>query len=91
MTRRFLRLQACTPERQSLCESHRQRRWLTRRSYGFRPRRGQHDALDALAFGITRTNVQWILDADLAEFFESVSHSWLFRLASQEQRAEILR
>ena len=48
-------------------------------SYGFRPQRGQHDALDALAFGITRTNVQWILDADLAEFFESVSHSWLFR------------
>ena len=34
---------------------------------------------------ITRTNVQWILDADLAEFFESVSHSWLFRLLEHRQ------
>ena len=33
-------------------------------SYGFRPKRGQHDALDALAVGITRTKVNWILDAD---------------------------
>ena len=33
-------------------------------SYGFRPGRGQHDALDALAVGITGTKVNWILDAD---------------------------
>jgi RNA-directed DNA polymerase len=32
-------------------------------SYGFRPRRGQHDALDALAVGITYTKVSWIVDA----------------------------
>ncbi len=48
-------------------------------SYGFRPRRGQHDALDALAVGITRTKVSWIQDADIAGFFDSVSHEWLIR------------
>lgn len=48
-------------------------------SYGFRPCRGQHDALDALAVGITRTKVNWILDADIARFFDTVSHEWLLR------------
>ena len=48
-------------------------------SYGFRPGRGQHDALDALAVGITRTKVNWIVDADIAGFFDSVSHEWLVR------------
>lgn len=48
-------------------------------SYGFRPRRGQHDALDALAFGITRLKVNWILDVDLRSFFDTVSHEWLVR------------
>jgi RNA-directed DNA polymerase len=48
-------------------------------SYGFRPRRGQHDALDALAVGITRTKVNWILDADISKFFDTVSHEWLIR------------
>ena len=38
-------------------------------SYGFRPGRSQHDALDALAFGVTRTKVNWILDCDLRAFF----------------------
>ncbi len=37
-------------------------------SYGFRPGRGQHDALDALAVGIDRCKVNWILDADIAGF-----------------------
>ena len=46
-------------------------------SYGFRPGRGQHDALDALAVGITRTKVNWILDADIRAFFDTVSHDWL--------------
>jgi RNA-directed DNA polymerase len=49
-------------------------------SYGFRPGRGQHDALDALAVGITRTKVSWILDVDVRSFFDSVSHEWLIRL-----------
>jgi RNA-directed DNA polymerase len=48
-------------------------------SYGFRPGRGQHDALDALAVGITRTKVSWILDADVRSFFDSMSHDWLIR------------
>jgi len=48
-------------------------------SYGFRSGRGQHDALDALAVGITRMKVNWILDADIRSFFDSVSHEWLIR------------
>src|SRR5882762_1848806 len=48
-------------------------------AYGFRPGRGQHDALDALAVGITRTKVNWIVDADIAGFFDAVSHEWLMR------------
>jgi RNA-directed DNA polymerase len=48
-------------------------------SYGFRPGRGQHDALDALATGITHAKVNWIVDADVAGFFDSVSHEWLTR------------
>ena len=48
-------------------------------SYGFRPGRGQHDALDALAVGITHTKVNWIVDADIAGFFDTVSHEWLIR------------
>jgi RNA-directed DNA polymerase len=56
-------------------------------SYGFRPGRGQHDALDALAVGITRTKVSWIVDADIAGFFDAVSHEWLMRLIEQFRRA----
>ena len=48
-------------------------------SYGFRPGRGQHDALDALAVGIETRSVNWILDADIAGFFDTVSHDWLLR------------
>ena len=48
-------------------------------SYGFRPGRSQHDCLDALATGITRTKVNWIVDADIRSFFDSVSHDWLLR------------
>jgi len=48
-------------------------------SYGFRPRRGQHDALDALAVGITRRRVNWVLDADIRDFFGQLDHGWLER------------
>jgi RNA-directed DNA polymerase len=48
-------------------------------SYGFRPGRGAHDALDALAVGITSTKVSWILDADIRSFFDAVSQKWLLR------------
>ena len=48
-------------------------------SYGFRPGRSQHDALDALAFGIKARKVCWILDADVSRFFDTISHDWLLR------------
>src|SRR3954452_3997237 len=48
-------------------------------SYGFRPRRSQHDALDALVVGISSTKVNYILDADIAGFFDAVSQEWLVR------------
>jgi group II intron reverse transcriptase/maturase len=48
-------------------------------SYGFRPGRGPHDALDALAVGIERRKVNWILDADIRDFFTSLDHRWLER------------
>jgi RNA-directed DNA polymerase len=48
-------------------------------SYGFRPGRGAHDAMDALVVGITSTKVNWILDADIRSFFDEVSQEWLIR------------
>jgi RNA-directed DNA polymerase len=48
-------------------------------SYGFRPKRGQHDALDALVVGITSRKVNFILDADIRSFFDTVSQDWLVR------------
>ena len=48
-------------------------------SYGFRPKRGAHDALDALVIGISTRRVNFIFDADLASFFDSVSKDWLVR------------
>jgi hypothetical protein len=48
-------------------------------SYGFRPKRGQHDALDALVVGIKSRRVNFIFDADVASFFDSVSKDWLVR------------
>ena len=48
-------------------------------SYGFRPGRSQHDALDALVVGITSTKVNYILDADIRSFFDEVSQEWLVR------------
>jgi RNA-directed DNA polymerase len=46
-------------------------------SYGFRPGRGPHDALDALAVGIKRTKVGWVLDADIRDFFGQLDRAWL--------------
>ncbi len=48
-------------------------------SYGFRPERGQHDALDALIVGITSKKVNFILDADIRSFFTEVSQQWVVR------------
>ena len=46
-------------------------------SYGFRPGRSPHDALDALAVGIVRKKVNWVLDADIRDFFTRLDHGWL--------------
>jgi RNA-directed DNA polymerase len=48
-------------------------------SYGFRPGRGPHDALDALAVGIGRKKVNWVLDADIRDFFNQLDRVWLRR------------
>jgi group II intron reverse transcriptase/maturase len=48
-------------------------------SYGFRPGRSQHQALDALYVGITKRRVNWIIDADIRGFFDNISHEWLMK------------
>jgi RNA-directed DNA polymerase len=48
-------------------------------SYGFRPKRSQHQALDALAFGIGKRRINWVLDCDVQSFFDKVSREWLLR------------
>src|SRR5215208_7808782 len=48
-------------------------------SYGFRPGRGAHDALDALCVGIHGKKVSFILDADIRSFFDEISQEWLIR------------
>ena len=48
-------------------------------SYGFRPGRSTHDALDALATGIYRRKVSWVLDADIRDFFGQLDQGWLMR------------
>ena len=46
-------------------------------SYGFRPGRSPNDALDALATGLTRGKMNWVLDADIRGFFDAISHEWM--------------
>ena len=48
-------------------------------SYGFRPERSQHQALDALYVGITQRKVNWIIDADIRGFFDNIQHEWLMK------------
>jgi group II intron reverse transcriptase/maturase len=48
-------------------------------SYGFRPGRSPHYALDALATGIHRRKVNWVLDADIRSFFDTLDHGWLVK------------
>src|SRR5580700_1782809 len=48
-------------------------------SYGFRPGRSQHQALDALYVGITQKKVNWVLDADIRSFFDTLDHGWLMK------------
>jgi RNA-directed DNA polymerase len=46
-------------------------------SYGFRPGRSQHDALDALYAGMLTKKVNWVLDVDIRRFFDTIDHGWL--------------
>lgn len=48
-------------------------------SYGFRPGRSQHHALDALSVGIQGKKVNWVLDADIRGFFDAIDHGWMMR------------
>ena len=57
-------------------------------SYGFRPGRGQHDALDALHAGIYRKQVNWVLDADIQGFFDAMAHSWIMPIPRAPYRGQ---
>lgn len=46
-------------------------------SYGFRPGRGQHDALDAVWMGIETRQIRWIVDADISAYFDTIDHDWM--------------
>ena len=48
-------------------------------SYGFRPGRNPHHALDALTVGVWRKKVNWVLDAEIRDFFTNLDHGWLGR------------
>lgn len=48
-------------------------------SYGFWPGRNQHQALDAVVVGMQTKRVNWVLDADIKAFFDTVDHAWMMR------------
>jgi group II intron reverse transcriptase/maturase len=48
-------------------------------SFGFRPGRSQHDALDAVTVAIEQRKVSWVLDADIRGFFDTMDHNWVMR------------
>jgi RNA-directed DNA polymerase len=52
-------------------------------SYGFRPGRSPHDALDAIWVGITQRKVSWVLDADIKSFFDTINHAWLMEFLAR--------
>jgi len=52
-------------------------------SYGFRPGRNQHNALDAIWVGITRRKISWVLDADIRSFFDTINHAWLMKFVER--------
>lgn len=64
-------------------------------SYGFRPGRSQHNALDALYIATTQRKVSWVLDADIKGFFDNISHDWMVRFLehriSDKRMLEIIK
>jgi retron-type reverse transcriptase len=55
-------------------------------SYGFRPGRSPHQALEALNAALIKRKVNWVLDADVRRFFDSVDHEWLLRMVAHRIR-----
>jgi group II intron reverse transcriptase/maturase len=55
-------------------------------SYGFRPGRSPHEALDALATAIVRKKVNWVLDADIRGYFDTINHEWLMKFVEHRVR-----
>jgi retron-type reverse transcriptase len=55
-------------------------------SYGFRPNRGCHGALDALHVAIEGRKIIWVLDADIQGFFDTISHEWILRFAADGEK-----
>jgi group II intron reverse transcriptase/maturase len=49
-------------------------------SYGFRPGRSAHDALDAFAVAVNKKKLSWVLDADIRSFFDTIDHGWMQKL-----------
>jgi hypothetical protein len=58
-------------------------------SYGFRPSRGAHNALDAPAVGISRRKVNWVLDADVRGFFDAIDHGWMIQFVEHRIAAGV--
>jgi RNA-directed DNA polymerase len=57
-------------------------------SYGFRPGRSQHDALDALSVAISQCKVSWVLEADIRGFFDTIDHEWLVKFLEHRIKDE---
>jgi retron-type reverse transcriptase len=55
-------------------------------SYGFRPGRGPHQALDALTAGIQWKRVNWVLDADIRGFFDNMNHEWTMNFETEDRQ-----
>ena len=60
-------------------------------SYGFRPGRSPHQALDALTVGIQRKRVNWVLDADIRGFFDNMSHEWTMMFVGCRRRCMVTK
>jgi len=61
-------------------------------SYGFRPGRGQHLALDTLAANVNRHSLNWVLDADIRGFFDNIDHEWMLKFMKHRiQDPRVLR
>ena len=56
-------------------------------SYGFRPGKSAHNALDAVAVGVSARKVNYVLDADISKFFDTIEHDWLMKFIWPNNRA----